>query len=320
MDNNLNELKSRLDNISAREDDAVFENNALQSEIDEFNNEIKNKEKLIEELKEEMLSKEKELIEAKKKNAILSDEKEYSDKKIDKLEKEIWNDSGKIKKIETRINEFNVEKGKISVKQNDLIEEKKGYEGIAPYTSKSLEECKEKLSFIEKRLNEIGAVNLKAVDNFNELKKEVDDIQQKADKLSEERLAVLDMIDKIEIKRTGVFMECFNEINANFKEIFFNFFSGEGNLSFQNPDKPLESGLMIDAKHKGGNLLNIDSMSGGEKTLTALAFMFAIQLHRPAPFYAFDEADAALDKENSLKMSNLIEKIAEKSQFIAITQ
>jgi len=60
-------------------------------------------------------------------------------------------------------------------------------------------------------------------------------------------------------------------------------------------------------------------MSGGEKTLTALAFMFAIQLYSPAPFYAFDEADAALDKENSMKMGSLIEKIAEKSQFIAIT-
>ncbi len=315
----LNEIKSRLESISAREDDAAFENNALQSEIDDFKKEIHEKEKNIEEMKQIVVAKEKELIEAKKKNAILADEKEYQDKKIDRFEKEIWNDSGKVKKIEFRINEFNMEKGKISVRQSDLNEEKKEYDGVAPYTSKSLEECKEKIIHIEKKLIEIGAVNLKAVDNFNELKKEVDDIQAKANKLAEERLAVLDMIDKIEVKRTNVFMECFNEVNKNFKEIFFKFFHGEGNLNFQNPTKPLESGLMVEAKHKGGKLLNIDSMSGGEKTLTALAFMFAIQLYHPAPFYAFDEADAALDKENSLKMSNLIEKIAEKSQFIAIT-
>ena len=319
IESTLNEIKSRFESIVAREDDAAFENNALQSEIDEFNKEIKEKEHLIEEMKANVIAKEKELVEAKKKNAILADEKEYNDKKIDKDEKEIWNDSGKVKKIEFRINEFNMENGKISVRQNDLIEEKKEFEGVAPYTSKSLEECKEKIIFIEKRLVQIGAVNLKAVDNFNELKKEVDDVQTKANKLSEERLAVLDMIDKIEVKRTFVFMECFNEVNKNFKEIFFKFFQGEGNLNFSNPEKPLESGLMVDARHKGGKLLNIDSMSGGEKTLTALAFMFAIQLYHPAPFYAFDEADAALDKENSLKMSNLIEKIAEKSQFIAIT-
>ncbi len=319
IESTLNEIKSRLESISAREDDATFENNALQGEIEEFNKEITQKEKNIEEMKDSVVAKEKELIEAKKKNAILADEKEYNDKKIDKLEKEVWNDSGKVKKIEFRINEFNLENGKISVRQNDLNEEKKEFIGIAPYTSKSLEECKEKIIFIEKRLTQIGAVNLKAVDNFNELKKEVDDVQSKANKLTEERLAVLDMIDKIEVKRTFVFMECFNEVNKNFKEIFFKFFHGEGNLNFSNPEKPLESGLLVDARHKGGKLLNIDSMSGGEKTLTALAFMFAIQLYHPAPFYAFDEADAALDKENSLKMSNLIEKIAEKSQFIAIT-
>jgi len=315
----LNEIKSRLESISAREDDAAFENNALQNEIDDFNKEITQKVTNIEEIKNLVIAKEKELVEAKKKNAILADEKEYQDKKIDKFEKELWNDSGKLKKIEFRINEFNLENGKISVRQNDLIEEKKEFEGVAPYTSKSLEECKEKIIFVEKKLASIGAVNLKAVDNFNELKKEVDDIQNKTNKLAEERLAVLDMIDKIEVKRTSVFMECFNEVNKNFKDIFFKFFHGEGNLNFSNPDKPLESGLMVDARHKGGKLLNIDSMSGGEKTLTALAFMFAIQLYHPAPFYAFDEADAALDKENSLKMSNLIEKIAEKSQFIAIT-
>ena len=319
VESTLNEIKSRLESISAREDDATFENNALQGEIEEFNKEITQKEKNIEEMKDSVVTKEKELIEAKKKNAILADEKEYNDKKIDKLEKEVWNDSGKVKKIEFRVNEFNLENGKISVRQNDLTEEKKEFIGVAPYTSKSLEECKEKIIFIEKRLIQIGAVNLKAVDNFNELKKEVDDVQSKANKLTEERLAVLDMIDKIEVKRTFVFMECFNEVNKNFKEIFFKFFHGEGNLNFSNPEKPLESGLLVDARHKGGKLLNIDSMSGGEKTLTALAFMFAIQLYHPAPFYAFDEADAALDKENSLKMSNLIEKIAEKSQFIAIT-
>jgi chromosome segregation protein len=101
--------------------------------------------------------------------------------------------------------------------------------------------------------------------------------------------------------------------------MFFNFFNGEGNLKLSNPESPLESGLEIVARHKGDNLLSIDAMSGGEKTLTALAFMFAIQLYSPAPFYAFDEADAALDKENSQKMSNLIKMISKHSQFVAIT-
>ena len=318
-DSALNESNSKLESIKTKEENASVENNNLLIEVELIEKEVAEKEASIKEIKENVLAKEKELITAKKKNVSLGEEKEKVDKNKDKFEKDIINESFKTKKIETRINEWNIEKSKLGVRQADLTEENKEFVGIEPYSSKSLEECKEKLISVERRLSEIGNVNMKAVDNFNELKKEVEDIQQKANKLSEERLAVLDMIDKIEVKRTNVFMECFNEINTNFKNIFFKFFHGEGNLNLSDPIKPLESGLMVDAKHKAGKLLNIDSMSGGEKTLTALAFMFAIQLYRPAPFYAFDEADAALDKENSLKMGNLIEMIAEKSQFIAVT-
>ncbi|MCX6803554.1 MAG: AAA family ATPase, partial [Candidatus Diapherotrites archaeon] len=319
IDSEIKELILRIKGIESRINETSAENNNLDVETEKLLKEIASKERVLAQIKESVIEKEKELLEAKKKNAILAEEKEYSDKKIDKLEKEISIEYIKLKKLEGRITEFSIEKSKLGVRQADLTEENKAFTGIEPFSSKSLEECRERMIFIEKRLGEIGAVNMKAMDNFNELKKEVDDIQQKATKLSEERLAVLDMIDKIEVKRTLVFMDCFSEVNKNFQDIFFKFFSGEGNLSLSDPLKPLESGLLVDAKHKAGKLINIDSMSGGEKTLTALAFMFSIQLYHPAPFYAFDEADAALDKENSLKMSNLIEKIAEKSQFIAIT-
>ncbi|MFA5930697.1 MAG: AAA family ATPase [archaeon] len=315
----LGEINNTLLNANTREETASTENNNLIVEIELIDKEVKEREESLKALKEEVLEKERALVDAKKKNAALAEEKEVSDKRIEKYDKEIMIESGKTRKIELRVNEWNIEKSKLGVRQADLKDENKAFEGIEPYSSKGLEECKERIIFLEKRLGEIGAVNMKAVDNFNELKKEVDDVQQKANKLSDERLAVLDMIDKIEVKRTNVFMECFNEVNKNFQNIFFKFFGGEGNLSMADKEKPLESGLMIDAKHKAGKLLNMDSMSGGEKTLTALAFMFAIQLYQPAPFYAFDEADAALDKENSLKMGNLIEMIAQKSQFVAVT-
>jgi chromosome segregation protein len=319
LDSSLMEIKNKLESMSSKEEEISVENNNLLIESELIDKEVNEMEESIKAIKEEVIEKENALTNAKKKNSLLGEEKEQTDKRVDKLDREIISESSKTRKIEGRVNEWNIEKSKLVVRQSDLNEEKKAFEGIEVYTSKGLEECKERIGTIEKRLNDIGAVNMKAVDNFNELKKEVEDIQGKANKLSDERLAVLDMIDKIEVKRTNVFMECFNEVNKNFENIFFKFFNGEGKLSIADPTKPLESGLMIDAKHKAGKLLNMDSMSGGEKTLTALAFMFAIQLYRPAPFYAFDEADAALDKENSLKMSNLIEMIAEKSQFIAIT-
>ena len=81
----------------------------------------------------------------------------------------------------------------------------------------------------------------------------------------------------------------------------------------------LESGLLIQANPGGKNLVNIDAMSGGEKALTALAFLFAVQKHKPAPFYVMDEIDASLDKVNTKKIVEMIKKLSEKEQFVVIT-
>ena len=114
-------------------------------------------------------------------------------------------------------------------------------------------------------------------------------------------------------------MECFNAVGKKFSDIYFHFFGGEGKLSLSDPQHPTEGGLLIEAKYKEDTLKSIDAMSGGEKSLTALAFIFAIQSFDPAPFYIFDEVDAALDKENSLKLAKMIREISKKSQFISIT-
>ena len=319
MEAQLNENRLALSKMKSTEDALTKENTALGEEIDTYLREIEEKRPILAQIEEEVSTQEKELEGAKKENSKLLAEKEKLDARIEKVEKEIYTESGKAKRMDSRVNEFNIEKSKLEVREADLIEEQSEFEGATKIGEKTVDELKQRLVVVSKRLEEIGAVNLKAMDNFTELKKEVDEIQTKASTLEEERLSVLDMIDKIDVKRTNVFMDCFNEVNHNFKDMFAKFFNGEALLDLTNPDSPLESGLLIDAKPKGGKLQNIDSMSGGEKTLTALAFMFAIQLYSPAPFYAFDEADAALDKENSMKMGSLIDKIAEKSQFIAIT-
>jgi chromosome segregation protein len=93
---------------------------------------------------------------------------------------------------------------------------------------------------------------------------------------------------------------------------------GTASLSLENPED-LESGLLIEANPFGKKLVNIDSLSGGEKSLVALAFIFAIQKYRPAPFYILDEIDAALDKENSEKVAKIIKEFSKDAQFIIIS-
>jgi chromosome segregation protein len=93
---------------------------------------------------------------------------------------------------------------------------------------------------------------------------------------------------------------------------------GTASLTLENPND-LESGLLIRASPRGKTLLNIDAMSGGEKALTALAFLFAVQKYKPTPFYILDEVDAALDKENSKIVAELIKGLTKGNQFIVIT-
>ncbi len=81
----------------------------------------------------------------------------------------------------------------------------------------------------------------------------------------------------------------------------------------------IDSGLIIEASPEGKKILNLDSMSGGEKTLTSLAFLFAIMQHYSSPFYVLDEVDAALDKANTRKIVNLVKKYSNETQFIVIT-
>ncbi|RLF35829.1 MAG: chromosome segregation protein SMC, partial [Thermoplasmata archaeon] len=114
------------------------------------------------------------------------------------------------------------------------------------------------------------------------------------------------------------FMETLSEISKNFSRIYSDLTGGEANLRLVEVEN-IESGLIIEAKPKGKKMLNIDSMSGGEKTITALAFLFGIQQHKASPFYILDEIDAALDKVNTKLVASLIKKYSKKTQFIVIT-
>ena len=115
-------------------------------------------------------------------------------------------------------------------------------------------------------------------------------------------------------------MQHFDKINSNFKDTFARLSTkGEATLELETPQNPFEGGIGIKVRMSGARFLDIRSLSGGEKTMTALAFIFSIQDHEPASFYILDEVDAALDKNNSEKLAKLIQKYSEKAQYIIIS-
>ena len=181
------------------------------------------------------------------------------------------------------------------------------YEGVELDMEKSEERLKKEISDFEKMMANIGNVNLRALEIYDTVEKEYNILIEKKGSLVGEKDDVLKMMEEIEVNKKGLFMGTLEVVNKNFVDIFTALSTkGDAFLELENPESPFEEGLRIKVRLTGKKFMDIRSLSGGEKTLTALAFLFAIQEHEPASFYVLDEVDAALDKANSDKLAKLI--------------
>jgi len=165
-------------------------------------------------------------------------------------------------------------------------------------------------------------VNTKAIEMYDEFKQKVIEIQEKINNLEDEKKSILNMIDEIEKLKLEAFINTFRILNDKFKE-YYKMFYPEGDadayIELQNPEDPLNSGILLFAKPPFKTPKTIDALSGGEKTITALSFIFAIQSFKPAMFYVLDEPEAALDRENTERMAKMIKKHSENVQMIVIS-
>ncbi len=210
-----------------------------------------------------------------------------------------------------------VEKAKIETKQLELLKAYEIYAGIALIEGKRLRELEEMAAAIDKQLSSFGSVNMRAVENYEILKKEIDEVIEKLETLKVERQSIFDFMETVEQRKRETFNAAFEIIKNFFENIFKEISGGEGTLILDNPREISDCGLLIAASPKGKKMLNIDLMSGGEKVLTTSAFLLAIQRYKPSHFYIVDELDAALDRENSMKLAELLSKSS--AQFLLIT-
>jgi len=190
-----------------------------------------------------------------------------------------------------------------------------------PNSELNRDELEIKVARLNKRLANYGEINPMAVDAYNEIKERSDTIIQQRDDVVEAKNTLIETIAEIETTATGQFMESFEKVRIYFIEVFQSLFS-EGDmcdLILTQPDNPLDSPINITAKPKGKRPQSINQLSGGEKTLTAIALLFALYLLKPAPFCIFDEVDAPLDDANIAKFNNIVKKFSKESQFIVVT-
>jgi chromosome segregation protein len=172
---------------------------------------------------------------------------------------------------------------------------------------------------LEGEMDALEPVNMLAIDEYDRVADELDDIREKRDVLVEEREGIRERIDRYESQKKETFMEAFDAIDGHFTEIFERLSDGTGELGLENPEDPFEAGLTMKAQPGDKPIQRLDAMSGGEKSLAALAFVFAIQRYNPAPFYALDEIDAFLDAANAERVGEMVHDLAGDAQFVVVS-
>ncbi|MCQ2743771.1 MAG: chromosome segregation protein SMC [bacterium] len=183
----------------------------------------------------------------------------------------------------------------------------------------SIDEITSKIQRLQKRMDELGAVNMRALEEFDRVSERQQELSSQIETLSTERTQILERMKGYEDLKKETFLKTYNSINENFKDVFHKLSDGEGTLILENNEKPFEGGLDIEAQPRDKKKQRLMGMSGGEKALTALSFVFAIQKYMPAPFYAFDEVDASLDGINVEKLAHIVQSQANESQFIVVS-
>ncbi len=247
-------------------------------------------------------------------------EKGKIDDGIRKEEGRLEEFADKSREIENKVNIVNLEAAKIKAELAGFREEFREYEGLEVIKNKSEQELRKQIGIYDGVVTKIGNVNMKALEIYDNVVQEYENLNKKKEKLVLEKEDVLIMMNEVELKKKDMFMKSFDIVNGQFKTIFSALSTkGEASLVLENQDVPFEGGLLIKVRLSGSKFMDIRSLSGGEKTMTALAFIFAIQEHEPASFYVLDEVDAALDKKNSEKLAQLVKKYSENAQYLMIS-
>ena len=325
LGNFQNEIKAMLfdidlnkEGIGAHEETIerrIKDNLSLNNEKENHKREIVQTEERLKALNEKIKEIGNKLVELQQERDSVSNEVMAVEKKKNQLEHKIDKLLEQIEAFKSRRKEYEPELFNI---REDLI--KLGY--VVATLQKpdiSTEEVNRSITKLQKRMEELEPVNMKALVEYDEVQARKLELKNKMDTLSSEKSQIIERMGSYEDMKFRSFMDTFNNVNENFKEIFAQLSDGIGSIVLENAENPFVGGLTIEAQPRGKKMQRLESMSGGEKSLTALAFVFSLQRYMPAPFYAFDEVDMHLDGINAEKLSQMIKLQSLNTQFIVVS-
>jgi len=316
IDGDLNSLNLEIEYAeSAIEDlhddvEAAQNTKAEQEErIADLEDEIEDRKEKVEEKEAEIAELEAELADLKAQREELREELSEAREKRDETKNEADSLRNRIRSLEESANRLAAEVAQLeeSVEETD------------PEEIPDLETVEKNVKRLERQMAKLEPVNMKAIDEYDKVETVLDRLTEKRDELDEERQAIEDRIERYDRLKRENFMEAYEAINSQFQTIFERLSDGTGELSLEDPEEPFEGGMTMRAQPGDKPVQRLDAMSGGEKSLTALAFIFAIQRYNPAPFYALDEIDAFLDAANAERVGEMVDELASEAQFVVVS-
>ncbi len=224
-----------------------------------------------------------------------------------------------VRNVEDKINHNKIQKAQFDAQIDSLKTEFAEF-GVVEIISASIDQIKDKLQKAQFGISRIGNVNMRALEVFDKVEEQVNLIREKVEIIEKEKGDVYKIIEEIDKKKKKSFINTLDAVNEYFTRNFSQLSrKGEVFLELENKKEPFEGGLNILIKVSRGKYFDVTSLSGGEKTLVALALIFAIQEYKPYCFYVFDEIDAALDKHNSELLAALLKKYMTAGQYTVVT-
>ncbi len=229
---------------------------------------------------------------------------------------------------EQKINELKIGLGQLEVKQQDLVERVQEQlqinlaEAYENYRDEEVDwdKVKEEIAELRGKIERLGNVNIDAIDEQETLEKRHNFLSSQVQDLNSSRGQLQQLINRLNKKSRERFQQTFEEIRGHFQEIFRKLFGGgRADIILEDAEDILESGIEVVARPPGKETRSISLLSGGEKSMTAIALLFAVFKTKPSPFCFLDEVDAALDEANNERFNILLREFQKDSQFIIIT-
>ena len=324
------DLESREDDLDAELNELQLEKQYAEDAIEELHDDIEatqnrkaEKEELIAELEQQVeqktelrTQKEQEVADLEDELAELKGEREDLRETLQEAKTARDEQQSKVTDVERDLEDEREDRERLDWEIDELEAQ------VGDYDPEDVPDHDTVEAEIERLAGEMEAlepVNMRAIEEYDRVAEDLDELEDKKGTLVEEADGIRERIDSYEARKKETFMDSFDEINEQFENIFERLSSGTGHLHLEDEDDPFEGGLTMKAQPGDKPIQRLAAMSGGEKSLTALAFIFAIQRHNPAPFYALDEIDAFLDAKNADLVGELVDELASEAQFVVVS-